>query len=195
MNPLNILVIEQSLNNKELEKILISQKINSITIDFQSLNISQIVDTIKPNVILFNTSDPTEIILQAIFDINNAYSVPIILFSDAADTKAINQVIKSGVSAYIVNGLESKRIKSIIDIAIARFSEQKMLKDELKKTKSKLEERKLVDRAKGILIKTKGFSEDESYHTLRKLAMDRNIAIAEMAKNVISMAELLKQQS
>ena len=84
--------------------------------------------------------------------------VPIIVFSDVTNTIAINKVIKAGVSAYIVNGIDSQRIKPIIDIAIARFSEQKSLKDELEKTKSKLEERKLIDRAKGILIKTRGFS-------------------------------------
>ena len=192
MNVLNVLIIEQLSGDKELEKVLSNLDIRSLTIGVKSLNIRDIVETIKPNVILFNTSQPTESFFQSISDINKVYAVPVILFSDDSDTKAINKVIKSGVSAYVVNGIESGRIKSIIDIAIARFNEQKILKDELEKTKSKLEERKLVDRAKGLLIKAKGFSEEESYHTLRKLAMDRNIAMAEMAKNVISMAELLK---
>jgi len=192
MNALNVLVIEQIPNNKELEKILINQGINTVSMAIQGLDIPQLIDNIKPTVILFNTSELTEMVLQTIVEINEVYVVPIILFSDADDTKAINKVIKTGVSAYIVNGLESKRIRPIIDIAIARFNEQKKLKDELTETKLKLEERKLVDRAKAILIKTRGFSEDESYHTLRKLAMDRNIAISEMAKNVISMAELFK---
>jgi len=192
MNALNVLVIEQKPNSKELEKILINQGINTVTMAIQELDISQLIDTIRPIIILFNASELTDMVLQVIVKINEDYAVPIILFSDADDTKAINKVIKTGVSAYIVNGIESKRVKSIIHIAIARFNEQKKLKDELTQTKLKLEERKLIDRAKGILIKTRGFSEDESYHTLRKLAMDRNIVISEMAKNVISMAELLK---
>jgi len=192
MNALNVLVIEQKPNSKELEKILINQGINTVTMAIQELDVSQLIDTIRPIIILFNASELTDMVLQVIVKINEDYAVPIILFSDADDTKAINKVIKTGVSAYIVNGIESKRVKSIIHIAIARFNEQKKLKDELTQTKLKLEERKLIDRAKGILIKTRGFSEDESYHTLRKLAMDRNIVISEMAKNVISMAELLK---
>ena len=192
MNALNVLVIEQIPNDKELEKILINQGINTVTMAIQGLDISQLIETIRPTIILFNASELTDMVLQTIIEINEVYAVPIILFSDADDAKAINKVIKTGVSAYIVNGIESKRVKSIIHIAIARFNEQKKLKDELTQTKLKLEERKLIDRAKGILIKTRGFSEDESYHTLRKLAMDRNIAISEMAKNVISMAELLK---
>jgi len=189
---MNILIIEQTKNNKELENILLKQGISAITVDFGGLNISQIVSTYNPSVILFNTNEPNERLLQIILDVNNACAIPIVLFSDDVDTKVIDKVIKSGVSGYVVNGRESKRIKSIIDIAIARFSEQKLLKDELEKTKSKLEERKLMDRAKGILMKTRGLSEDESYHTLRKLAMNRNIAISEMAKNVISMVELLE---
>jgi len=192
MTVLNVLIIEQISNDNDLEKILINQGIKAQSISVNTINIQHITDSIKPNVILFNTSELTEEILQSIVNIYQVYVVPIIVFSDDADSKAIKKVIKAGVSAFVVNGLESKRIRPIIDIAIVRFNEQKKLKDELTKTKSKLEERKVIDRAKGILSKTRGFSEDESYHTLRKLAMDRNIAISEMAKNVISMAELLK---
>ena len=192
MDALNVLVIEQSPDNKDLEEILLDNKIKAISLSLHSLDVTHIADTIKPNVILLNTSEPTETALRSISDINKLYAVPIILFSDDTDSKVVNKVIKAGVSAYIVNGLESTRIKSIIDIAIARFAEQKRLKDELEKTKSKLEERKLIDRAKGILIKTRGLSEDEAYHMLRKLAMDSNISIGEMAKNVISMAQLLE---
>lgn len=191
MTLLNVLLVEQTPDNNDLEEILIHQEIQYLSIALQSVDIKQISATIKPNVVLFNIRQPTDAVLQMISEINKIYAVPIILFSDEADTKDINKVIKAGVSAYIVNGLESKRIKTIIDIAIARFNEHKQLKDELEKTKSKLEERKLIERAKSILIKTRGFSEDQSYHTLRKLAMDRNMPIAEMAKNVISMAELL----
>jgi len=192
MTVLNVLVIEQIANNNDLEKILLNQGINAVTMAVNVLNIQQVTDIIEPNVILFNSTELTELVLQSIVNIYQVYAVPMIVFSDDADTKAINKVIKAGVSAFIVNGLESRRIRPIIDIAIVRFNEQKKLKDELTKTKSKLEERKVIERAKGILINTRGFSEDESYHTLRKLAMDRNISISEMAKNVISMAELLK---
>jgi response regulator NasT len=114
------------------------------------------------------------------------------MFAEDQQTDTINKVIKAGVSAYIVDGLEPKRLKAIIEIAIARFHEQQALKDELKKTKTQLEDRKLVDRAKAVLIKSQGYSEDEAYHALRKLAMDRKVSIGEMAKNVIAMAELLK---
>ena len=187
-----ILVIEYISENNELEKVLQNQGFQACTFYSASLDIKQITNEIKPQIIIINSEKVTDTIIEFIQKLNLVYARPMILFSEDPDTQSVNKVIKAGISAFIVSGLESKRIKSIIDIAAARFKEQQQLKTELKKTKSKLEERKLVDRAKGILIKTRSFSEDEAYHTLRKLAMDRNIALGEMAKNVISMAELLE---
>jgi response regulator NasT len=192
MSALKVLVIDEIKADKLLEQTLQKHGYDVAILSLQSLNISQVVLSLLPDIIVLNLYTPTRDILRAILDINQSYSVPVVMFAEDQDTETINQVIKAGVSAYIVNGLESKRVKSIIDIAIARFKEQQLLRDELKKTKSQLEERKLIDRAKGILIKSKGFTEDEAYHALRKLAMERNVAIGEMAKNVIAMADLLK---
>ena len=193
MRSYKILVIEYISENNELEIILQKQGLQASTFFPESLDIKQITHELKPQVIIINSEKVTDTIIEFIQKLNLVYARPMILFSEDPDTQSINKVIKAGISAYIVSGLESKRIKSIIDIAAARFKEQQQLKTELEKTKSKLEERKLMDRAKGILIKTRGFSEDDAYHTLRKLAMDRNIALGEMAKNVIAMAELLEK--
>lgn len=187
-----ILVIEYLSESKELEMMLHKLNFQVVTLHPEALDIHAICKEIKPQIIVFNSEKVTDPIIEFIQQLNQVYARPMILFSEDPDTQSVNKVIKAGISAYIVSGLESKRIKSIIDIATARFTDHQQLKAELEKTRDKLEERKLTDRAKGILIKTRGFSEDEAYHTLRKLAMDRNIALAEMAKNVIAMAELLK---
>ncbi|OQK17439.1 response regulator receiver protein [Methyloprofundus sedimenti] len=192
MSPYKILVIEYLSKSKELETMLNKLDFQAITLFSESLDINKISNEIMPEVIVFNSEKVTDKMIQFIKELNLVYARPTILFSEDSDSKSVNKVIQAGISAYIVNGLESKRIKNIIDIAAARFKEQQQLKAELEKTRDKLEERKLVDRAKGILIKTRGFSEDEAYHTIRKLAMDRNIALAEMAKNVIAMSELLE---
>jgi len=192
MNATKVLVIEYVSEDIQLEDVLLSQNFQVFSLLPDALNIETVADDIKPDVILINSRKVTDSIMQFITDINRVYESPIVLFSDDPDTHSVNKVIEAGISAYIVSGLESNRIKSIIDIGIARFKKQQSLKKELEQTKSKLEDRKLTDRAKGILIKTRGFSEDEAYHTLRKLAMDRNISLGEMAKNVISMAELLE---
>jgi len=190
MNALNVLLIEDETTDQLLEKILVT-KGYSVTsaaaskADIQSLVMNNI------DIVIFNIASPKKY-FQDIQCINQKQPLPIVIFASDDTTDTINRVVKAGVGAYVINGLEAGRINSIINIAIARFKEQQSLRIELEKTKAKLEERKLIDRAKGILIKTRGFTEDDAYHTLRKLAMDRNIAIGEMAKNVIAMAELLK---
>ena len=114
------------------------------------------------------------------------------MFASDGNVDTINLAIKAEVSAFIVDGLEHNRIESIINVAIARFKHQQCLNNALEEARAKLEDRKQIDRAKAILIKTQNFTEDEAYHTLRKLAMDRNISLGEMAKNVIVMSELFK---
>jgi len=186
MNALNILLIEDETVARFLEKLLVA-KGHSVT-KIPATNIQSSVVGTKTDLIIFNIDSPK----NHVQCLNQNQALPIVIFATDGTPDAIDQTVKAGVSAYVVNGLETDRIDSIINIAVARFKEQQRLKTELAKTKSRLEERKLIDRAKGILIKTRGFTEDDAYHTLRKLAMDRNIAIGEMAKNVIAMAELLK---
>ncbi len=189
MNALNILLIEDETADQSLEKILVAKGYLVTNMATPEANIHSLA--INTDIIIFNIDSPKKY-FQHIHYLNQNQALPIIIFAADDTPDTIDQIVKAGISAYVVNGLESSRINSIINIAVARFKEQQQLKNELKKTKSKLEERKLVDRAKGILIKARGFTEDDAYHTLRKLAMDRNIAIGEMAKNVIAMAELLK---
>lgn len=191
MNALNILLIEDGATDRFLEKILVTKGYAVTSVASFEANPQSLVANAKADLVIFNIDSPKKY-FQNIQYLNQNQALPIIIFAADDTTDTINQIVKAGVSAYVVNGLETSRIDSIINIAVARFQEQQRLKNDLEKTKSKLEERKLVDRAKGILIKTRGYTEDEAYHTLRKLAMDRNIAIGEMAKNVIAMAELLK---
>jgi response regulator NasT len=192
MSTLNVLVVDEFDTERLLEQTLRKHGCEVATLKLKELDIASLVPVLQPDVVVLNLYSPTQAVLKMIVDINHNYSVPVVIFAEDQQTETINQVIKAGVSAYIVDGLEAKRIKSIVDIAIARFREQLALKEELKKTKTQLEDRKLVDRAKAILIKSQGYTEDQAYHALRKLAMDRNIALGEMAKNVISMAELFK---
>ncbi len=193
MAALNVLVVDEFDSEPLLETSLRQHGCEVVTLKLKELDMMQIVQTLNPDVVVLNLYAPNEAVLRTIVAINQNCSLPVVIFAEDQQTETINKVIKAGVSAYIVDGLDPKRIKAIIDIAIARFKEQQALKDELKKTKTQLEDRKLVDRAKAILIKSQGYTEDQAYHALRKLAMDRNIAIGEMAKNVISMAELFNK--
>lgn len=192
MVPLKVLVIDEFDSDLVLEQSLTAHGYQVATLKLQALNLLAVVKSLQPDAVVLNLYAPCEKVLEMILSINQEYSVPVIVFAEDQQTETINKVIKAGVSAYIVDGLEPRRIKAIIEVAIARFTEQKALKDELQKTKNQLEERKLVDRAKAILIQSQNYNEDQAYHALRKLAMDRKVSLGEMAKNVISMAELFK---
>jgi len=192
MSPRKILVIDQFDNERLLEQSLQAYGYQVATLKLAALNLPEVIKSLQPDVAVLNLYSPDDSVLQMILAINQSHSIPVVMFAEDQQTDTINKVIKAGVSAYIVDGLEPKRIKAIIEIAIARFTEQQALKDELQKTKTQLEDRKLIDRAKAILIKSQGYSEETAYHALRKLAMDRKVSLGEMAKNVIAMAELLK---
>jgi response regulator NasT len=192
MATLKVLVIDGFDEDRLLEKQLRAHGFEVATLQPQCLDLVTIVKSLQPDVMVLNLYTPDQAILNMILDINQNQSMPVVMFAEDQQTETINKVIQAGVSAYIVDGFEPKRIKSIVDIAIARFQQQQALKDELQKTKNQLEDRKLVDRAKAILIKSQGYNEDQAYHALRKLAMDRKLSLGEMAKNVIAMADLLK---
>ena len=146
---------------------------------------------IDPDVILIDLENPSRDVLEQMFQVSRAVRRPIAMFVDQSDSASIQASVDAGVSAYIVDGFRKERIKSIIDLCISRFNAFAKLQDELERTKNALEERKVIDRAKGILMKSRGLDEDAAYKALRKLAMDRGKSLAAVAKDVIDMAALL----
>jgi response regulator NasT len=116
---------------------------------------------------------------------------PIVMFADASDATMIGRAVKAGVSAYVVDGIDPQRVKPVVDVAIAQFREFQALRDELAQTKSSLAGRKLIERAKGLLMTERGMSEDEAYRALRKLAMDRGQRLTIVAENLLAVAQLL----
>jgi two-component system, response regulator / RNA-binding antiterminator len=191
MNMLKVLLIESDLNNTLLENSLKDFDLKFLKTLYNATFLA-LTKEIKPDVIIINIDFPSEKMLADLLTLNHQSALPVIIFSQDGNIDTINQVIKANVAAYIVDGFEHQRLMSIMQVAMARFKQQQLLKSALEDACAKLEDRKQIDRAKAILIKTQKFSEDEAYHTLRKLAMDRNITLGEMAKNVIAMAELLK---
>lgn len=189
---LNLLLVENDLDNIVLENALKSDGMNILKIQY-SPSFCMLVKETRPDAIIFNLDTPSDKLLTELHALNQQFPLPVIMFAkDGGDSETINKVIKAEVSAFIVNGFDCRRINNIILVAMARFKHQQSLKNALEEARIQLEDRKQIDRAKAILIKTQNFTENEAYHTLRKLAMDRNITLGEMARNVIAMAELLK---
>ncbi|MGR8999394.1 MAG: ANTAR domain-containing response regulator [Gammaproteobacteria bacterium] len=191
MNLQNVLLIENDLNNTLLENSLKDNNFNCLKAQYSPIFLT-LIKEVTPDIIIFNLDTPSKKLLADLQTLNQQFPLPVIMFASDSNSDTINQAIKAEVSAYIINGLEQNRLVNIINVAIARFKHQQALNNALEEARAKLVERKQIDRAKAILIKTQNFSEDEAYHTLRKLAMDRNITLGEMAKNVIAMSELFK---
>jgi response regulator NasT len=126
------------------------------------------------------------------FQVSRAVKRPVAMFVDQSDQAATEAAVDAGVSAYIVGGLQKERIKNILDLCISRFNSFARLREELERARAALEERKVIDRAKGILMNAKNLSEDAAYTLLRKTAMNENKRIAEVARSVVTAAELLK---
>ncbi len=147
---------------------------------------------IDPDVILIDLENPSRDVLEQMFQVSRIVKRPVAMFVDQADSASIQASVDAGVSAYIVDGLKKERIKSILDMCISRFNAFSRLQSELEQTKSALEERKVIDRAKGILMKAKNLSEEQAYALLRKTAMNENRKIAEVAQSVVIAAELFK---
>ena len=147
---------------------------------------------IDPDVILIDLENPSRDVLEQMFQVSRAVRRPIAMFVDQSDAASIQQSVETGVSAYIVDGLKKERIKPILDLCISRFNAFSKLQDELDRTKSALEDRKILDRAKGLLMKAKGLTEEEAYVLIRSTAMREKKKIGEIAQSIITAAELLK---
>jgi response regulator NasT len=147
---------------------------------------------IDPDVILIDLENPSRDVLEQMFQVSRIVRRPIAMFVDQSDRSTIAAAIDAGVSAYIVDGLKKERVRHILDLCISRFSAFSRLQDELDRTRSALQERKVIDRAKGILMKAKNLSEEQAYALLRTTAMNEKRKIADVAQSVITAAELFK---
>ena len=182
-NPVRAAILEEGLRE--------AGYVNVVRIEGTAKLLARIY-AIDPDVILIDLENPSRDVLEQMFQVSRIVKRPVAMFVDQADSASIQASVDAGVSAYIVDGLKKERIKSILDLCISRFNAFSRLQSELEQTKSALEERKVIDRAKGILMKAKNFSEEQAYALLRKTAMNENRKIAEVAQSVITAAELFK---
>ena len=158
----------------------------------ETTNLLARLHSIDPDVILIDLENPSRDVLQQMFQVSRAVNRPIAMFVDHSDTESIQASVDAGVSAYIVDGLKKERVKPILDTCISRFNAFARLQSEVDSAKSQLAERKLIDRAKAILMKAKNLSEEEAYALMRRAAMNENKKIAEIARSVITAAEFFK---
>lgn len=149
------------------------------------------VTRFAPDAIIIDTDSPSRDTLEHLCLVTESCPRPIVMFTNDAGRESIREAVRAGVTAYIVDGLAPERIAPILETAVARFDAFQAVKNELAATKNQLSDRKVIEKAKGILMKSRNISEETAYAALRKLAMDRNLRIAEIAQQVIAVSELL----
>ena len=150
------------------------------------------IEAHDPDVVVIDLEDPSRDALADMFLVSRHVKRPITMFVDQSDSASIEAAVEAGVSAYIVDGLKKERMQPILQTCISRFNAFRKLREELDEARSQLEERKLVDRAKGIVMRMKGLPEDEAYALLRKTAMNEKRKLVEIARSIITAAEVLK---
>lgn len=150
------------------------------------------LSALAPDVVLIDLESPDRDVLDALTLASSPVDRPVAMFVDRSDDSVMRAAIEAGVSAYVVGGLSRERVEPVMQAAIARFHVVSRLRAELAATKSALEERKLVDRAKGMLMKAKGISEEEAYGALRRTAMAQGKKVADVAQALITAADLLR---
>ena len=158
----------------------------------ETTNLLARIYAIDPDVILIDLENPSRDILEQMFQVSRVVKRPVAMFVDQSDTASIQASVDAGVSAYIGGGLKKERVKNILDTCITRFNAFSKLQHELDRTRTALEERKVIDRAKGILMRAKNLNEDDAYTLLRSTAMKEKKKIAEIAQSVITAAEMFK---
>ncbi|KSV87481.1 MULTISPECIES: ANTAR domain-containing response regulator [Sinorhizobium/Ensifer group] len=189
---LNVLVIDENrIRASVIEDGLRDAGYVQVTIIADMNGLARRITEIDPDVIVIDLENPNRDMLESMFQISRAVKRPIAMFVDKSDEASIEAAVDAGVSAYIVDGLKQERVRPILKMAISRFNAFSRLSRELEEARGELENRKLIDRAKGLLMRTRGLSEKEAYALLRRTAMTQNRKIVEIAQSLITAASLL----
>ena len=181
-DPLRAAIVEPALREAGYEVVTV--------VDSAAAMLAQ-VRARRPDVIIIDRDSPDRDTLEHVCMITRDDPRPIVMFTQDQDRTLMRAALEAGVSAYVVDGLSVERVRPIVEVALARFEQWQALRRELDQAQANLAERKVIERAKGIVMKQRGCTEDEAYAMLRKLAMSRNQRLAQVAESVVTMAELL----
>ncbi|WP_152968378.1 ANTAR domain-containing response regulator [Gemmobacter sp. LW-1] len=191
MKPLSIVLIEKIPERA----VLITEALRAeceVTVIDSEQGLARRIAEIAPDLVLIDVANPSRDTLEELSLASSPMERPVAMFVDRSDRDLTRAAIEAGLSAYVVNGLRAERLRPVLDAAIARFHLFQRMRAELAATRAALEERKIVDRAKGILMKARGIGEDEAYALLRRTAMDQKKKIVEIAQAILTAADLLK---
>jgi len=191
-SPIRVLIVDDSAERAALiEAGLVASGCEVLARLAGRADLHDKLNSFEPDVIIVSMECPDRDALEDMSRITSQRPRPTVMFVDRSDNESIRAAVQAGVSAYVVGGLSPERVRSVLEVAIARFNEFQALRQELETAKESLEERKVIERAKGLLMKSRGLSEDAAFHQLRRMAMDRKMRLAAVAREVVAAAELL----
>jgi response regulator NasT len=191
-DPLSIIVVETDRDRASLIVDGLREAGNyDIHVISEPSELSRNIQARAPDVVLIDIENPSRDVLEELALASGPQERPVAMFVDRSADGLTAAAVEAGVSAYVVDGLQPGRLKPVLDAAIARFRMVQRIRTELAATKRALEERKVIDRAKGMIMKARAITEDEAYALLRKTAMDQNRRVAEVAQALVTAAGLL----
>lgn len=190
---LRILVIDQNLDRAESVKHALCQAGDlEVEVATGTRHLLALLRQVSPDVLIVDLDLPDRDTIEQLRIASRERPRPVVMFVDQSDDDAMRAAVAAGVSAYVVDGLKPSRVRTILDVAVARFQEFETLRRELELAKASLAERKLIDRAKGILMRARDLGEEDAYNLLRSKAMREQKRVAEIAQSIITAADLLK---
>ena len=170
---------------------LLSSGYNLVAVLPADTFLTERIAQIQPDMVIVDAQSGVRDSLEHVVLATRDARRPIVLFTDDPDTSSVGDAIASGVNAYVVAGLAPERVKPVLEVAIARFAYEERLRTELRQAQTRLSERKVIDRAKGIVMARQNISEDEAFSLLRKTAMDKGLKLSDVAQRIVDVAELL----
>lgn len=149
------------------------------------------IEALEPDLLIADIDNPDRDMLEGLRRVGQERNRPVVMFARDGRAETIRAAVEAGVAAYVVDGLQPDRVRPVIDVAIARFAQFQELRGELDKARTGLAERKLVEKAKGILMKSRNCGEEQAYSAMRKMAMDQKTRLIDIANKIIAAADLL----
>lgn len=192
IDKLKVMLIDEAVErSRSIADLLESIDCEIVAIVSPELDLLAQVETHQPDMVIIDIDLPDRDILENLRNVQSSTPKPMVMFSQDDDGRTIRRAVRAGVSAYVVDGITSARVKPIIDAAIATFDQYQLLQKQLDVTRSELEKRNNVERAKSILMKQRDIDDKAAYQLIRKTAMDQRCKVEDIAERIIDAAELL----
>lgn len=189
---LRVMIVDNDVERtKPLKQSLLDTGYEVIAHLRDTVNLDDACCELKPDIVIIDTDSPSRDTLENICVITMNEPRPIVMFTHDGDKEQIKLATQAGVCAYVVGSIPNERLRPVIDAAVARFEEFKHLREALNEANNKLNERKVIERAKGLIMKQRKIDEEEAYSLLRSMAMQKNMRIASLSEQIVEAAQLL----